>query len=65
MTLAESLKKTVVAEGIETADQAWMLRLVGCQLGQGYHFGRPLTATEMRERLGIDGTSPRLRHIAG
>jgi diguanylate cyclase (GGDEF)-like protein len=65
MTLSESLGKTVVAEGIETADQAWMLRLAGCQLGQGYHFGRPLSAIEMRERLGIGTNSPPLRYIAG
>jgi diguanylate cyclase (GGDEF)-like protein len=47
MTLSETLDKIVVAEGIETADQAWMLRMMGCQIGQGYHFGRPRTAVEM------------------
>ena len=47
MTLSETLGKIVVAEGIENADQAWMLRMMGCQIGQGYHFGRPRTAAEM------------------
>lgn len=51
MTLAESLHKTVVAEGIENADQAWLLRLAGCHIGQGYHFGRPFGAAEIGQRL--------------
>jgi diguanylate cyclase (GGDEF)-like protein len=47
MTLSETLDKTVVAEGIENADQAWMLRMMGCHIGQGYHFSRPRTAAQM------------------
>ncbi|MEO6395973.1 MAG: EAL domain-containing protein [Devosia sp.] len=41
VTLAGSLDKAIVVEGVETADQAWMLRLMGCKIGQGYHLGRP------------------------
>ncbi len=51
MMLSEALDKIVIAEGIETADQAWMLKMMGCKVGQGYHFGRPKTAAEMREML--------------
>jgi diguanylate cyclase (GGDEF)-like protein len=47
MTLSETLEKVVIAEGIENADQAWMLRMMGCKIGQGYHFGRPRTGAEM------------------
>jgi diguanylate cyclase (GGDEF)-like protein len=47
MTLSESLNKVVIAEGVENADQAWMLRMMGCRIGQGYHFGRPRTGEEM------------------
>ncbi|HUV32511.1 MAG TPA: EAL domain-containing protein, partial [Devosiaceae bacterium] len=64
LTLADSLRKTVVAEGIETADQAWVLRLAGCQLGQGFHFGRPQTQREFCELLALDGPAFRLRSIA-
>jgi EAL domain-containing protein (putative c-di-GMP-specific phosphodiesterase class I) len=39
--LAHSLHLTLVAEGIETADQAVALRRLGCDLGQGYWFARP------------------------
>jgi EAL domain-containing protein (putative c-di-GMP-specific phosphodiesterase class I) len=51
MMLSEALEKEVIAEGIETADQAWMLKMMGCKIGQGYHFGRPKTAAEMRTML--------------
>lgn len=59
MTLSETLDKIVVAEGIETADQAWVLRMMGCQIGQGYHFGRPRTAAEMRAWFRDRGAEPR------
>jgi EAL domain-containing protein (putative c-di-GMP-specific phosphodiesterase class I) len=47
MTLSETLGKVVIAEGVENADQAWMLRMMGCRIGQGYHFGRPRAGAEM------------------
>jgi EAL domain-containing protein (putative c-di-GMP-specific phosphodiesterase class I) len=52
MTLSESLNKVVIAEGVENADQAWMLRMMGCRIGQGYHFGRPRTGEEMAQWFG-------------
>ena len=45
--LARSLRLEVVAEGIETADDASTLRAIGCVTGQGYFFSRPLTAEAM------------------
>jgi diguanylate cyclase (GGDEF)-like protein/PAS domain S-box-containing protein len=41
--LGDALGKRVVAEGIETPAQLERLRSFGCELGQGYHFSRPLT----------------------
>jgi EAL domain-containing protein (putative c-di-GMP-specific phosphodiesterase class I) len=38
---AEELGATVVAEGIETPEDARGLRRVGAHCGQGYLFGRP------------------------
>jgi len=35
---------TVVAEGVETEQQASELRELGCRLGQGFHLGRPEAA---------------------
>ncbi len=45
--IAEALDmKGVVAEGVETADQATALESLGCNLAQGYLFGKPVLADE-------------------
>ena len=49
--LCHTLGVEIVAEGIETSDQATLLRDIGCDLGQGYYFARPLRAEELAERL--------------
>ncbi|HEY3080240.1 MAG TPA: EAL domain-containing protein [Chloroflexota bacterium] len=47
--LAHTLGLEVTAEGIETAEQAENLRATGCELGQGYHFARPLPAEAVED----------------
>jgi diguanylate cyclase (GGDEF)-like protein len=49
LQLAEKLGKTVVAEGVETAEQARFLQKFGCQSVQGYYFGRPMSATDFHK----------------
>ena len=44
--LAHTLNLKVIAEGIETAEQAAFLRARGCNEGQGYYFSRPLAADD-------------------
>jgi diguanylate cyclase (GGDEF)-like protein len=44
IALAQALQIQIVAEGIESSVQAAHLRSWGCELGQGFHFGRPLSA---------------------
>jgi diguanylate cyclase (GGDEF)-like protein len=41
VSLARNLGLGVIAEGIETAKQAHDLEAIGCEMGQGYHFGKP------------------------
>jgi len=46
LNLARSLGLETVAEGIERPAQLVQLQALGCDLGQGYYFGKPLSATE-------------------
>lgn len=42
VSMAEKLGMEVVAEGIETSEQAQFLLKLGCKLGQGYYYSKPL-----------------------
>jgi diguanylate cyclase (GGDEF)-like protein/PAS domain S-box-containing protein len=42
--IANSLRKEVIAEGVEQPEQRDFLLAQGCELMQGYHFGRPIPA---------------------
>jgi diguanylate cyclase (GGDEF)-like protein/PAS domain S-box-containing protein len=46
VSLAHALGLRTVAEGIETTGQLDWLRALGCELGQGYYFSKPLPAHE-------------------
>lgn len=54
--LARGLGLTTVAEGVESAETAALLRVYGCQIGQGYYFSEPLPPQEM---LALLRTRPR------
>lgn len=45
--LAKYLKIDVVAEGVETKEQAYMLHVMGCNTMQGYYYSRPLHADKV------------------
>ncbi|HET6484487.1 MAG TPA: EAL domain-containing protein, partial [Actinoplanes sp.] len=47
MRLAHVLHLRTVAEGIETEEQADELRALGCDIGQGYLYARPLPPAEL------------------
>jgi EAL domain-containing protein (putative c-di-GMP-specific phosphodiesterase class I) len=51
LMLGNNLGLEVVAEGIETAEQLELLQTLGCRLGQGYLFSRPVTAEEASKLL--------------
>jgi EAL domain-containing protein (putative c-di-GMP-specific phosphodiesterase class I) len=49
--MAKSLGKTILAEGVETIEQAKQLEELGCEHVQGYFFGRPVDVEHMTEIL--------------
>jgi EAL domain-containing protein (putative c-di-GMP-specific phosphodiesterase class I) len=51
VALVHGLGKKVVAEGVETIDGLAFLLDVGCDVGQGYHWSRPLPASEFTSWL--------------
>ncbi|MEG4581383.1 EAL domain-containing protein [Microcoleus sp. MON1_C5] len=53
VTLARSRGMDIVAEGIETPTQLQKLRELGCELGQGYLFSKPVDSEKATELLGI------------
>ena len=53
VALGEMLGLTTVAEGIERAAQRDHLSLLGCTLGQGYHFARPLPPEALTAMLEV------------
>jgi EAL domain-containing protein (putative c-di-GMP-specific phosphodiesterase class I) len=44
---------SVLAEGVETAEQRRLLDEIGCDEGQGLFFSPPISATELRARLNL------------
>ena len=52
IALGDTLSLRTVAEGIEHQKQRTLLRDLGCELGQGYLFAKPLRPQEIRDLLG-------------
>lgn len=46
VAMAESLQMTTTAEGVEDANEAKLIREMGCTKIQGYYFGRPMPTDE-------------------
>ncbi|MEO8062173.1 MAG: EAL domain-containing protein [Pseudomonadota bacterium] len=51
ITLAHSVRLTVVAEGVETEEQQRLLRLLKCDEMQGFLFSKPVPADEFEARF--------------
>ena len=57
VAMADSLEMSTTAEGVESAEEAEMIRKLGCTKIQGYYFGRPMRAEDalqlFRRRLDV------------
>ena len=53
--LAQTLRLEMVAEGVEHVEQAILLRDLGCEMAQGYHFAKAMDANALGALLGASG----------
>src|ERR671931_904166 len=58
IALGASLSLDVVAEGIELPEQATSLEALGCEIGQGFLFARPMTSEALVNFLTVAGPTP-------
>ncbi len=56
VAVARALNMDVIAAGVETEGQADIMRIVGCDELQGWHFSRPLTAQEISDLVEVVGS---------
>ena len=63
IALGTSLSLEVVAEGIELPEQATSLEELGCELGQGYLFAKPMNSSALAEFLGTADAAPAEREL--
>lgn len=54
--LAKALNYSVVAEGVESKEQALVMHGLGCNVIQGYLFSRPVSGEKMAELIDVDFT---------
>jgi EAL domain-containing protein (putative c-di-GMP-specific phosphodiesterase class I) len=59
--LAHGLGVRVVAEGVETLEHVLALRQLGCDVAQGWHYGKPAPAPHLRSAWLGFGSSPSKR----
>ncbi len=65
--IGKSLGMRVVAEGVESEEHARIMSKMGCDYLQGFYFGRPMSKTELRDRLletGGQFWSPEIRNVS-
>ena len=59
VAMAKSMNMTTTAEGVEDADEAELIRSLGCDKIQGFYFGRPMSSEEALRLFNKDGTPVR------
>jgi EAL domain-containing protein (putative c-di-GMP-specific phosphodiesterase class I) len=46
-SLGHALNLSIVAEGVETVEESRQVHALGCEVGQGYYFARPMARAEV------------------
>ena len=68
IAMGRTLSLNIVAQGVETQEQAEFLRDNACVEFQGFYLGRPVPAGQMadllRQQAGVEATAPRAVHEA-
>ena len=54
LELGRRLGKDVIAEGVETAEHAEILRAAGCRQAQGFYFARPMPPDQLVEFMAAE-----------
>ncbi|SIR40448.1 diguanylate cyclase/phosphodiesterase [Rhizobium sp. RU35A] len=62
--MGHALSIDIVVEGVETPEDAEVLRMLGCRFAQGYLFGRPMSAAVLPNWLAARFAPPILETIA-
>ncbi|PZP55780.1 MAG: hypothetical protein DI586_05825 [Micavibrio aeruginosavorus] len=64
LSIAQKRHLTMTAEGIETQEEAFLLKQLGCNTAQGYYFAKPLPEKDITELLlGNSGFSRKLEPV--
>ena len=58
ISLARALNMDVTGEGVETEEHISYLQSMGCQIGQGYYFAKPMDSTAMTKRIVAGEATP-------
>lgn len=53
INMAHTLQLKVVAEGIENAHHLYCLKEINCDVGQGYHFSKPVPSEDFERNGGV------------
>ena len=66
VSMGKSLRKRIIAEGVESAEQYDCLLALQCDEGQGFYFGRPVAAEALATvlRAGLSVSVPANEHSA-
>lgn len=51
VALGQNMNMKIVAEGVETAEEAEALKNLGCERVQGYYYSRPHSEKEITDKL--------------